>query len=347
MRVWLVLVLLTASFAGNTQGDTTKPDRSFFFFPAFGYSPETTTYLGGVGFLVYDSNLESARSSNAKLELNYSFRKQLIIEASWNHFGNNEKWFSAGAIRYSRYPDFYYGYGSTSSRLSEVAFQSNRITVEANMLRALPGRSEYYGPMIRILSYTNVTDLSGTNEFPELKSATAAGAGAVFVSDHRNNILNATKGHYFNISGSLNRYDGAWYGKSLIDLRAYRTYYKLFTLAVRTIVELNDGNPPFYDVALLGGDARVRGYFYGRFRDLNFAAVQGEVRSKTYWRLGAAVFGGYSNVAGMLTFSRPKPNIGCGIRFLVDKKENVNLRLDYAWGENGETGLYISFGESF
>jgi len=42
-----------------------------------------------------------------------------------------------------------------------------------------------------------------------------------------------------------------------------------------------------------------------------------------------------------------KPNAGIGLRFLVDKNENTNLRLDYAIGKNNQSGFYISFGESF
>lgn len=42
-----------------------------------------------------------------------------------------------------------------------------------------------------------------------------------------------------------------------------------------------------------------------------------------------------------------KPNAGIGLRFLVDKSENMNLRLDYAIGKNNQSGFYISFGEPF
>lgn len=42
-----------------------------------------------------------------------------------------------------------------------------------------------------------------------------------------------------------------------------------------------------------------------------------------------------------------KPNAGVGLRFLVDKNENTNLRFDYAVGVQNQSGFYISFGESF
>jgi hypothetical protein len=42
-----------------------------------------------------------------------------------------------------------------------------------------------------------------------------------------------------------------------------------------------------------------------------------------------------------------KPNGGLGLRILVDKSENTNLRLDYAVGSGGQDGFYVAFGESF
>jgi hypothetical protein len=42
-----------------------------------------------------------------------------------------------------------------------------------------------------------------------------------------------------------------------------------------------------------------------------------------------------------------KPNAGIGLRFLVDKNEDTHLRIDYAIGVERQSGLYISFGESF
>ncbi len=48
-----------------------------------------------------------------------------------------------------------------------------------------------------------------------------------------------------------------------------------------------------------------------------------------------------------LTSTNFKPNAGVGLRFLVDKNERTNLRFDYAIGQDGQKGFYISFGESF
>jgi hypothetical protein len=63
-----------------------------------------------------------------------------------------------------------------------------------------------------------------------------------------------------------------------------------------------------------------------------------------------AAFGGTSLICddfSNVTSNSIKPNGGLGLRFLVDKEENTNLRIDYAIGTAGQDGFYISFGESF
>jgi hypothetical protein len=42
-----------------------------------------------------------------------------------------------------------------------------------------------------------------------------------------------------------------------------------------------------------------------------------------------------------------KPALNVGIRFLADRKEKINLRIDYAAGIQGQRGFYFAFGEAF
>lgn len=116
------------------------------------------------------------------------------------------------------------------------------------------------------------------------------------------------------------------------------------------MLEANFGAAPFYDLAFLGGDATARGYYFGRFRDNALLSLQAEIRQALFWRLGFTIFGGISklyNNFSNINFNFLKPNAGLGLRFLVDKREKVNLRFDFAWGEAGQNGFYVAFGESF
>ena len=94
----------------------------------------------------------------------------------------------------------------------------------------------------------------------------------------------------------------------------------------------------------------MRGYYQGRYRDNRFGAAQGEYRLTIWKWIGATAFGGIGRVAGNMPDSESEsilhPTYGAGLRIRIDKKENVNLRFDYARGDHSD-GFYVAFGEAF
>ena len=315
--------------------------------PTVGYSPETKTYLGAVTLFTLDFYQDSVtRTSNAKFEFNYTWNRQLILEAEWNYFFREEKWFTKGRLHYSEYPDFYYGVGSETPESNKLLYQSNRIIFEANILK-MAGSKFFIGPNVKYIKYYNVSYTSVLS-FPELSDHSTFGIGITLLKDSRDNLLTPRKGIYLNINSGYNFSDHN-YGEVTVDLRGYKTWCQKFTWANRLISEFNFGKPPFYDFAFLGGDKYVRGYSYGRYRDKNLTSWQTELRFPLVWKFGIAAFGGLSNLyhTGSFNLKNTKTNYGLGVRFLVDKHDRTNLRLDYAIGDGENSGFYISFGESF
>ena len=47
------------------------------------------------------------------------------------------------------------------------------------------------------------------------------------------------------------------------------------------------------------------------------------------------------------SFSDLKYSYGAGLRFLFNKKEKVNLRVDFGFGNNGSKGIYLAIEEAF
>jgi hypothetical protein len=104
--------------------------------PAIGYSPETRTYIGAVTLFTFNNVTDSlTRSSNASIEFNYTWNKQLILESDWNYFFPREVWFTRGLVHYSKYPDLYYGIGFNTPEAGEVNFQSNRFIFDVDVFR--------------------------------------------------------------------------------------------------------------------------------------------------------------------------------------------------------------------
>lgn len=317
--------------------------------PAFGYSPETKTYLGAVTLFTINMYRDSiTRTSNAKFEFNYSWNKQIILESDWNYFFRQEKWFTKGKIHYSKYPDLYYGIGANTEESNKLFFDSRRFVFEASLLKNV-GYKLFTGINVKYTDYSKVEAENYERIYPELNAASAFGIGYSLLKDTRNNLLTPTSGFYSYLNSTYH-FAESDYMKFTADLRYYKTWKDKFTLANRFVTDITTGHPPFFDYALLGGDKLVRGYYLGRYRDNNLSLFQSEFRFPAFWKIYLATFGGVSNIysaTNKFSIGKTKANYGFGLRFLVDKTENTFLRLDYAIGQDGNDGFYISFGESF
>jgi len=79
-------------------------------------------------------------------------------------------------------------------------------------------------------------------------------------------------------------------------------------------------------------------------------ALQAEYRFvPVFWRLGLAVFAGLGDVAatpGRFDAGQFKYSYGLGLRFVIDPKQRINLRLDYGLGKE-TSGVYFTATEAF
>lgn len=342
------IVWLISSFVLQAQKDSLSEDKVVRLLPvpAIGYEPETTTYLGGVILFTINPYRDGlTRTSNAKLEFNYTFRNQAILDMGWNYFFREEKWFTRGYMEASYYPDFYYGIGASSNQDGEVLFESRRWIADLNLFRqALP--KFFIGFGAYLANYTRI-EQRHQQSFPELRDQALLRVVVTAFYDDRDNLLNPRDGSYMELTLGHTQSERN-YPFGLLDFRQYLPWNE-GVFAMRLLSRHVGTGAVFFDQSIMGGDEAVRGYFYGRFRDRNMTTTQYELRTSTWHRLGLACFGGlsylYHDVAG--SNARLFYNYGAGLRFLIDRKEQVNLRFDYAIGADGQSGFYIGFGESF
>jgi hypothetical protein len=345
------LSAISCLFAINVfcQDSLRKKSIKILPVPAFGYSPETKTYIGAVSLFNLDFYKDSfTRNSNAKIEFNYTWNNQMILESGWNYFFKQEKWFTKGLIRYAQYPDSYFGIGINTPNSNKLIFNSNRFISDVFLLKKI-GHQLFTGINIKYISYSKIKTEQPNLRYPELKANKTFGMGYSIIKDARNNILSPTEGHYF-FANSVYNFAQKNYLELILDYRFYKHWNNKLISATRIFNDFNFGTIPFYDLAFLGGDQFVRGYFFGRYRDQHLSTIQQELRIPIYWRFGLATFGGLSSLYSSnhpFSINNIKYNYGLGLRFLVDKKDKTNLRIDYAFGANNNRGFYISFGESF
>jgi len=172
--------------------------------------------------------------------------------------------------------------------------------------------------------------------------------------DLRNSNMTPTKNHYVQFSflanpsllGSTDPYTSF-----KLDARIYVALSEdgRSVLALQGLYRSVAGKPSFLDMSELGGDRIGRGYYNGRYRDLNAAQLQTEWRRNIRGRVGFNVLGALGEVWHRyeeLNGASVKWSAGAGFRFNINKDDPTNIRIDYGVGK-GTSGFYIQFGEAF
>ncbi len=138
------------------------------------------------------------------------------------------------------------------------------------------------------------------------------------------------------------------YSKFELDNRYYQKVGKKQVLAANLYLANSSEGTPFYDLNYLGSK-RTRGFDNRRFQDnaeLSFAL---EYRFPITGRFGGVLFGSTGTVAPDLgkTFSSSYKNaVGTGLRYIINKRDGVRIRVDY--GHTNEGGnFYFTIKEAF
>ena len=151
--------------------------------------------------------------------------------------------------------------------------------------------------------------------------------------------------------GFSNRSVGAWFNYQTYGL-SFKQFFQLgghHVLGYRVNACAVDGHAPFFALCAIGNEEDLRGYPAGRYRDSRMLVGQAEVRGDLWWRFGYVVFAGAGEVAPSfsdLNWSNVRPGGGAGLRFTVDTRNRINIRMDFSVGQ-GSHAAYIGVGEAF
>ena len=379
-RIIAVICWLWAfSAQGQTKpdADSTKPgfirriaakfdsanakDGGFVPIPLLYFTPDTRLAYGLAGAYYFKiKNTEkntSTRLSYIAGLADYTQNRQLDIWSYWYVFLRDERWILKGELRYRNFPDRYYGIGNNTPATNVERYSYNLISIKKLVMRKLASNI-YFGGDYNFSSLFNFQ----TDNAEQLSQGMVTGSrggrnsgfGLVFLVDTRDNVANATKGQFLEISSyRYGRVFGGQFNYTNL-LLTYSRYHRLpwgknHFLCFNTSANLNFGDPPFVFMAQAGNEDILRGYARNRYRDLRFAATQVEYRLPLFWRVGLVGFAGVGDV-----FDRPsdvrwntlKYSLGGGLRFMLNRKERINIRLDYGIGR-ANTGFYLGIMEAF
>lgn len=345
----------------NDSTDLSRPQ--LLVYPTLAYAPETKWEIGFNSLYVYYAKGDTA---NRLSEINgfafFTLENQYGLWVDHAIYSDLDRWFFLGRLRLQSFPLFYHGIGMDTPTEYTARVDANQIIIKERVLRKLK-KNLFLGVELeyqRLAAVDFVLAESSNNafEFPlGYKGSNNLGLGFGLVQDNRHNVLNVRKGFFSELA--FLHYNPTWgssfkFTSILSDTRVYTPIGKNNVLAAQLLGQFNFGDVPFNQLAQMGGESIMRGYYYGRFRDNNQLAAQVEYRflplpfSFTN-RIGAAVFAGTGTVFNQLidlNISNLTVSGGLGLRFLLFPKKDIWTRLDFAFTREG-TGFYLFIGESF
>lgn len=359
MQKQIIAILLSLCYFStlSAQTDTSQVKRfDVFGLPIVFLTPETSWGFGGAGILTFRFKGEAMDSRPSQIQLGgaYTLEDQILAYLPFQLFINDRTFNISGELGYYRYNYFFFGIGNEFEDYEGELFGVTYPRLRLNALYQVRP-STYVG----IRYWMDDYDITETEEGGLLRSEDITGQqgglisalGLVAQYDNRDQIFYPTKGWLAELAFLNN---GAYLGspfefvKYTLDVSHYHSFNNL-VLALNAYIEWNEGDIPFNQLGLIGGTKRMRGYYEGRYRDEKLGLLQTELRFPLFWRFGGVVFGGLGWVAD--SFSAFESNntrytFGAGLRILLQKRDHVNVRIDYGLGKN-TSGVYITVGEAF
>lgn len=345
----------------NNKSDLEQPQ--LLVYPTLAYAPETTWEIGLSSLYVYYAKRDT---TNRLSEINgftfFTLENQYGLWFDHAIYTDQDRWFLLGKLRFQSFPLYYHGIGNNTPKDYTARVDATQILIKERVLKKLK-KNLFLGFEVDYQSLSAVDfvvkDPANTTFERPLGSngSNNLGFGIGLVQDNRHNVLNVRDGFFSELAflhsnpawGSTYRFTSIY-----SDTRIYKPMGKNNVFAAQLLGQFNFGDVPFNQLAQLGGESIMRGYYYGRYRDNHQLAAQVEYRFlpipfRFTNRIGAAAFAGTGTVfngANTLAVPNLKFSAGGGLRFLLFPKKDIWTRVDYAVTKEGG-GFYLFIGESF
>ncbi len=348
-----------SNFIKRLITDSKSPEQpKFLLYPTLAFSPETSWEIGVSALELYYAKKDTTnRLSEIQAFTFFTLNKQY---GSWiEHFlySDKDKWFFLGKLKLQRFPLQYYGIGAGAKKENEQLINSDYIAVRERVLHKI-GHNFFGGLEFDFQKVSNVKLAKENENFNKpigFDGSANLGLGLGLVFDSRHNALNVRNGLFAEMA--YLRYAPMFksdYNFSSVstDIRYFKTVRKNQVLATQFFGQFVNGTAPFNQLALLGGENLMRGYYLGRFRDKKLMAAQIEYRFLPFpfsKRFGAAAFLSTGSVFNQVSNFRVKKQLpagGIGLRYLVFPKKDIFVRLDIGITKEGPA-FYIFNGEAF
>jgi hypothetical protein len=326
--------------------------------PIITYSSEAGNIFGLAKFNLFHLSKKDTISRPSKLSevVSYSTKGRVNVSISNDLIFHENKYMILSYFNYKKQPEYLLGIGNDVSIHNAEQVTIDRIKFFTTAMIRVK-KFVYAGIALDVADYFKVATDSNSflirDNVTGLHGGTDVGLGAAFALDSRDNRYNAYKGEL--LLATVLFYP-EWLGSSFqfasvsLDARKYYNPWFKHVIAVQATTTYTNGDVPFYDLAQLGGEDKMRGYYKGALRDKVLFDAQIEYRMPVWNIFGITTWIGTGRVADQyknLSLDGFRLSFGGGIRVRVDTKNNTNLRFDMGFGPGGVSGFYFNFAEAF
>ena len=325
--------------------------------PLVSYSPETHLGLGafGIYFFRLSDELATTRPSSVAVVGLYTTRHQAIVELIPELYWDDERWHLWTKLDFRSFPDSFWGIGNHTPSSAEERFEQVSYRMRAWLRHRI--FEELYVGVRNETQYLSVTEVQENGLFDTLAipgegGGWTVGLGVTVGWDWRDNAVDTRSGGLYQLTAMTWHpafFSDYEFSRISMDLRHFVPLGSTHTIGFQVYSEVNVGHVPFQQMALLGGQDLMRGYFQGRYRDTAMLVGQAEWRFPIWWRFRGVLFAGAGDVTHHLRDYAEhglKVAGGGGLRFSLNEQERLNLRVDV--GASPESwGAYLSISEAF
>jgi len=344
----------------ETGENKTDKGGGILISPILYYQPETRIAFGLAGNVVFRLSKKGKRkrpSIIAPLFI-YTQNKQIRGLVKADLYLYNNAYHIISEIKYQDFPDKFFGVGSNVPDTHEESYTAKTLDFYISILKRVTGylnlgvRYDFSNLQIREIEKSQLLD---SGEIPGSEGSRLSGLSLLLNFDSRNNIFFPSRGYWLKFTaGFYNKILGSQFNYETYRLDL-RRYIPLFSdsghvLALQGLVQTQYGTVPFHKMSRMGGQNIMRGYYDGRYRERNLVVLQAEYRFPVFWRIGAVAFAGMGDVSHRFrdfTLDNVKYSYGFGLRYLFNKKEDMYIRFDLGFGNNGASAFYFSVFEAF
>jgi hypothetical protein len=334
--------------------------NKFLIFPLVALSNETNWVFGVANAYIFKTSKKdpNLRTSTMPSGFLYTLNKQILIAVGASIFLPKERYIIRFENSFSKFPDKFWGIGNNSREEDKESYTFTQFYVNPQLSRKIHNNN-FAGIGIEYQDVFNIQYDSGGNF--EKQQVTGIyqrtnyhvlGWSLLLTHDSRNHAYTPDRGYLLRIKfANFNKNlasDFNFQGLE-VDYRRFISLKAKQVLAIQGLGIFTFGDTPYRNLAVLGGNSIMRGYYAGRYRDKKFMGTQVEYRFPVYKRLSGVTFASFGKVGSEFSdfdLKDIKPAGGLGIRYSILPKENLNLRFDVAHG-NETLNYYIVLAESF